>query len=204
MCDFRRIWCCGLAFAANTHLSLSLYMQVYLPTGIFHEGLFYFCLNGRLRLAIFCLRLFVCVEAWDDTNHKQTFKTKKHPQYRGRMLFGICGCDVLKGDKKTLCKEVRHHYIKWALVITNMSIITSVTTLNVITIVFGRNYILVRTTPQMKSKIPIILWTVTLFLTTPNRPSCSTNADPTITPTSERPIVSPAPRAGIKIVIIST
>ena len=32
---------CGVVdwlIMANSHLSLSLYMQVYLPTGIFHEG----------------------------------------------------------------------------------------------------------------------------------------------------------------------
>lgn len=62
---------------ANTPLSLSLYMQVYLPTGIFGEGLFYFCLNGRLRLAIFYLQIMVS----DDTQYK------KASAVQGRMLF---------------------------------------------------------------------------------------------------------------------
>ena len=66
------------------------------------------------------------------------------------------------------------------------------------------SYIFVRKTPQMKSKIPIILRIVTHFLMTPNRPNCSTKADPTMTPTSDKPIVRPAPRVGIKMVIIKT
>lgn len=64
---------------ANTPLSLSLYMQVYLPTGIFGEGLFYFCLNGRLRLAIFYLQIMVS----DDTQHT----IQKASAVQGRMLF---------------------------------------------------------------------------------------------------------------------
>lgn len=60
---------------ANTPLSLSLYMQVYLPTGIFGEGLFYFCLNGRLRLAIFYLQIMVSA------------RYKKASAVQGRMLF---------------------------------------------------------------------------------------------------------------------
>ena len=127
---FRHIRCCVLVIMANTPLSLSLYMQVYLPTGIFGEGLFYFCLNGRLRLAIFYLQIMVS----DDTQHT----IQKSIRSTGAdAFFGICGCDVLMGDKKTLCKEMWHHHIKWALVTTNMIIITASLMIIVIIIVFG-------------------------------------------------------------------
>lgn len=122
----------GVAYWLSWLIRPSLFLSIckYTYPLVYLVRVYFICVNGRLRLAIFYLQIMVS----DDTQHT----IQKSIRSTGAdAFFGICGCDVLMGDKKTLCKEMWHHHIKWALVTTNMIIITASLMIIVIIIVFG-------------------------------------------------------------------